>query len=230
MKRFYKEVAADLRSAGWEVLLDGRPVKTPARAALALPYDSLAEAIVAEWAGQGEIINPRSMPLTGLANAAIDRVAPDPQAFAATLARYGESDLLCYRAEGPDGLVARQADQWDPLLSWARGRYDVDFEVVAGIMHRPQPRRTVEQLGRAIAARSGWELAGLSPIVTVGGSLVIALALFEGAASLNEAWDAATLDERWQAEQWGEDAEATAMLQARRDDFEAGYRFLHLLR
>ena len=227
MKRFYKEAAA---TGGGEVVLDARPVKTPAKNPLALPTPALAEAVAAEWNAQGEKIDPRTMPLTGLANAAIDRAAPDKEAFAMTLAAYGESDLLCYRAEAPASLVARQAAHWDPLLAWARRRYDVDFEVVAGIMHRAQPECTIVQLRHAIVSRSHWELAPLSPLVTISGSLVIALALLEEAVDLDAAWAAATVDETWQAEQWGEDAEATARLETRRAEFEAAARFLALLR
>jgi chaperone required for assembly of F1-ATPase len=229
MKRFYKEAAAVPAAGGVAIELDGRPVKTPARNALAVPTEELAGAIAAEWNGQGEPIDPRSMPLTGLANAAIDRVTPDPAAFAAILARYGESDLLCYRAEGPRPLVERQAEQWDPLLAWARQRYDIDFEVVEGVMHRPQAALTVERLGCAAAARDPFRLAALSPLVTVSGSLVIALALAEGAIGLERAWEAAQLDEAWQAEQWGADPLAEAALAERRQDFEAAYRFLTLL-
>lgn len=227
MKRFYK--AASVRDGG-EVVLDERPVKTPARNPLALPTPALAAAVAAEWNAQGEKIDPRTMPLTGLANAAIDRVAPDKAAFAESLAIFGESDLLCYRAEGPSSLVGRQSAHWDPLLAWARRRYDVDFEVTAGIMHRAQPHDTVAQLRHACASRNAWELAALAPLVTISGSLVIALALAEEAIDLETAWTAATADETWQAEHWGEDAEATARLEARREEFEAGERFLRLLR
>jgi len=229
MKRFYKEAAAAPQPGGVAILLDGRPVKTPARASLAVPTEELAEAIVAEWNAQGEEIDPRTMPLTGLANAAIDRVAPDPRAFAAGLARYGESDLLCYRADAPQPLVERQAEAWDPLLAWARRRFDVDFETVAGIMHRPQPPATVDRLAGAVASREPFRLAALSPLVTISGSLVIALALAEGEIGLGEAWAAATLEEAWQAEKWGEDALAVAALEARRREFEAAYLFLTLL-
>jgi chaperone required for assembly of F1-ATPase len=142
---------------------------------------------------------------------------------------FGESDLLCYRAEGPAPLVARQAAEWDPILAWARRRFDVDFEVVQGIMHRPQPEMTLRQLAFAVSAYSPFQLAGLSPMVTIGGSLVIALALAEDAVSLDAAWAAASLDEAWQFEQWGEDLEAAAVLEARRQEFAAGYRFLKLL-
>jgi chaperone required for assembly of F1-ATPase len=229
VKRFYKEAAAAPDEGGWAIMLDGRPVKTPARAALVLPTEKLGKAVADEWRSQGETIDPRSMPLTGLANAAIDRVAPDPTTFAEGLARYGESDLLCYRAEGPEALVARQSQLWDPLLAWARRRYDVDFEVAAGIMHRPQHPETIERLDRAVTARGAFHLAALSPLVTVSGSLLIALAIVEEGIDLETGWAAATLDEQWQIEQWGEDPEAAAMLASRRQDFEAGYRLLSLL-
>ena len=230
MKRFYKKATVQPEPGGLAILLDGRPVKTPARNPLHLPTEELAEAVAAEWNAQGDKVDPRTMPLTGLANAAIDRVAQDPQAFAARLAEYAESDLLCYRAENPDTLVARQAERWDPILAWARQRFDIELAVVCGIMHRKQSDAAVQQLARAVAARDPFELAGLSPLVTVSGSLVIALALAEGAIDLDQAWDAASLDEKWQLEQWGEDAEASAALDARRRDFKAGARFLELLR
>ncbi|WP_106639546.1 ATP12 family chaperone protein [Allosphingosinicella vermicomposti] len=229
MKRFYKDVAVRAGAEGHEIVLDGRPVRTPAREPLLLPTLALAEAVAAEWEGQGDQVDPRTMPLTGLANAAIDRVAKDRAAFAAGLARYGEGDLLCYRAEGPDSLIARQDAAWTPLLDWARRRFDVDFTLICGIMHNAQPDGTVERLSAAVDSRNPFELAGLSPLVTISGSLVIALALAEGAADLDTAWAAASLDEAWQAEQWGEDAEARAALDARRHDFEAAHRFLTLL-
>lgn len=229
MRRFYKQAAVTETAAGFAIELDGRSIKTPARAVLAVPTRALAEAIAAEWQAQDETIDPRSMPLTGLANAAIDRVEPDREAFAASLAAYGETDLLCYRAEGPATLVARQAEQWDALIAWARHRFDIDFELICGIIHRPQPPRTLEQLAKAAAARDVFQLAALSPLVTISGSLIIALALAEGAISFDTAWAAASLDETWQAEQWGEDAEAAAVLENRRRDFAAAYRFLQLL-
>ena len=230
MKRFYKEAGVGPAGAGFAILIDGRPVRTPARRPFELPGRALAEAIAEEWNAQGDKVDPRSMPLGGLANAAIDRVAPDPAAFAAGLALYGESDLLCYRAEHPEPLVRRQAETWDPLLEWGRRRFDARFDVVHGVVHRPQPEATLDQLRRAVAARDPFALAALAPLVTISGSLLIALALDEGAIDLLAAWAAATLDETWQAEQWGEDALAAAALEARRREFETGFRFLSLLR
>ena len=226
MRRFYKTVTV---AAGNRILLDGRPVKTPGRADLAAPTQGLAEGMAAEWSAQGETIDPRSMALTGLANAAIDRIGPEREAFARGLAAYGESDLLCYRAEGPAALVTRQAEHWDPVLAWARSRYDVEFEIASGVMPRKQPEATLERLRQAVLTRDAFALAGLSHLVTVSGSVVIALALAEGGIDLETAWSAAVLDEEWQAETWGTDAEAEKALAARRADFEASHRFLSLL-
>jgi chaperone required for assembly of F1-ATPase len=226
VRRFYKAAAV---GEGNRILLDGRPVKTPSRRDLALPGALLAEAIADEWNAQGESIDPRAMPLTGLANAAVDRVAPDAPAFARGLAAFGESDLLYYRAEGPAPLVARQTLLWDPILAWAQQRYDAVFELTHGIIHMPQPSDSVARLAGAVAARDPFALAGLSPLVTISGSLLIALALAEGETGVDQAWAAAALDEQWQAENWGEDREAAAALANRRADFAAAARFLSLL-
>ena len=229
MKRFWTDVTVEPGGDGFAIRLDGRAVKTPARADLRLPTRALADAIAAEWSAVAGEIDPRAMPLTGLANAAIDRVASARDEFAADLARFGESDLTCYRAEGPDALVQRQAESWDVLQAWARRRYDVDFACVAGIMHAPQPAETVAKLGQAVHALGPFHLAGLSPLVTIGGSLIAALAVLERAIPAGEAWEAVSLDDRWQLEQWGADAEAGARLDSRRDEFLLAARFLELL-
>jgi chaperone required for assembly of F1-ATPase len=189
----------------------------------------LADAIAAEWNDAGETIDPRSMPLTGLANAAIDRVAADKEAFGAGLATYGESDLLCYRAQGPRELLARQEASWDELLAWGRRRFDVDFETTCGIVPVAQPDATVQRLAHAVASFNSFHLAGISPLVTISGSLLVALAVLEGHIGAERAWEIVTIDEQWQREQWGEDAEAEATLEARRRDFMAAARFLELL-
>ena len=229
MKRFWSEVAAVECDGGWGVTLDGKLLRTPARATLAVPGEALVQAIVAEWAGADTTVDPRAMPLTGLANAAIDRVGPDPARFASDLANYAEADLLCYRAENPAKLVAAQAAEWNPLLAWARRRFDVDFVVTSGIIHVAQPGATVARLGHEVAALDPFRLAGISPLVTIGGSLVAALAVVEEAMALDMIWSAVSLDERWQIEQWGDDAEAVASLAGRRADFQAAARFLALL-
>jgi chaperone required for assembly of F1-ATPase len=228
MKRFWKQARAVADAPGqWRVELDGRPVRTPRRALLLLPGAVLAEEAAAEWQAAGETVDPRAMPLTGLANAAIDHVAP--AAFADGLARYANSDLLCYRADTPEKLVAAQAEAWDPLLHWARRRFDVDFQVTQGVAPVDQPQATLDRLTQAVHALDAFRLAAMSPLVTVGGSLVAALALLEGAIDVDQAWQAVSLDERWQLEQWGSDAEAEKAMATREADFRAGARLVGLL-
>jgi len=229
MKRFYKTVTTEKVDGGHAIRLDGRAVKTPARAELVLPTSALGLSVAAEWDAQEEDINPRAMPLTGLANAAIDRVIPDPAAFAQVLAAYGETDLVCYRADHPGELIGRQAECWDPLIDWAQQRYDIEFEIVHGIMHCAQPDETIERLSAAVRGYDGFQLAALQPLVTISGSLVISLALAEGEIDGRAAFDAAHLDEMWQVEQWGEDELATQAREHRAADFRAAARFLALL-
>lgn len=224
-RRFWTDVTVEDRG----IRLDGRVLKTPARLDLRLPTDSLAAAVAEEWrAAEGEI-DPHAMPLTGLANAAMDRIAPDPATFATKLADYAVADLLCYRAGHPTELVAVQGEAWDPPLDWARSRYDVEFVVTASILHVDQPAETVKRLAAAVAARDAFHLAGLSPLVTLSGSLVLALALAEGAMTEEQVWNAAELDQIWQAEQWGEDVLASRAREDKRRDFRAAARFLALL-
>jgi chaperone required for assembly of F1-ATPase len=229
VKRFWKQVAVVGTGEGWGIELDRRPVNTPLREPLVVPSRQLAEAIAAEWDGVEETIDPRAMPMTGLANAAIDRVAPDRAAFAANLAKYAEADLGCYRADTPKALVERQAAEWDALLGWARRRFDVDFAVTTGITHVEQPPATVERLAHEVATLDDFRLAGLSPMVTAGGSLVAALAVAEGAWGPEKAWAAVTVEDEWQRERWGSDAEAEKALDGRRADFMAGAHFIKLL-
>jgi chaperone required for assembly of F1-ATPase len=223
VKRFYKEVEV---TADLGIALDGRLVKTPARAALILPNVALAAALAEEWKGQGEEIDPRSMPLTGLSNAAIDRADPD---MAATLARYVETELLCYRAEEPFDLVARQNQDWNPVLGWAQQNYGVEFTLARGIMHVPQPAETLAKFADIMSGFDRFTLAALNPLVTIAGSLVIALAVEDGAMEADAAFNIAHLDELWQIEQWGEDDLARQMREAHRADFLNAARFLALL-
>ena len=229
MKRFWKAADVVETDGCWGVELDGKPLRTPARDPLTVPTKALADAVAGEWNGVEEKIDPRGLPLTGLANAAIDRVAPDKQTFADVLARYAEADLACYRAEGPAGLVERQAEYWDPLLGWGQRRFDVDFKTTNGIVHVAQPQATVDRLAHAISTLDPFRLAGLLPLVTIGGSLLAALGVLEGAFMPEQAWEAVSVDDRWQLEQWGSDAEAEAALASRRWDFLAAARYLELL-
>ena len=229
MKRFWKDAQAVRDGAGWGVELDHRPLRTPGRTVLTVPTESLARAIAGEWAQAPDSADPRAMPLTGLANAAIDRIGADRGKFAADLAQYAQADLACYRAEGPARLVALQAESWDALLGWARRRYDVDFAITAGIIHVAQPPATVDRLAHEVAALDAYRLAGLSPLVTIGGSLIAALAVLDEALTPAQAWQAVSVDERWQLEKWGSDSEAEIAMASRQRDFLAAARFLELL-
>lgn len=229
MKRFYKVAAAAPADGGWAVTLDGRPIRTPAKAPLVVPTQALAQAIADEWGAQGEEIKPGSMPLTGLANAAIDRVAADRTMFVDSLARYAESDALTYRAEHPEDLVQRQAATWNPILDWAERRYGVEFELVPGVMHRPQPAATVERLRAPLEALDPFALTAMQPLVTISGSLVLALALIESAIDEDAAWAAGEHDELYQVEKWGDDALGAQSRASRRGAFAAALRFFRLV-
>ena len=229
MKRFWKSAQAVEKDGGWCIELDGRPLRTPARELLSVPTPRMAEAIAAEWDDAGEQIDPREMPLTGLANAAVDSIEPDKQAFARGLAKYAEADLAYYRADGPRALIERQAEHWDDLLAWGRRRFDVDFRTTSGLLHVDQPAGTVQRLAHAVNALDSYRLAGLSPLITIGGSLLAALGALEEAFTPEHAWEAVSVDERWQLEQWGSDEEAETALANRERDFLAAAQFLKLL-
>lgn len=223
MKRFWQEahVVADA------VALDGKPLRTPLGAPLVLPAPALAHVIAAEWMAAPDRFDPRHLVMTGLANVAIDRAGA---AMARTLAAYGACDLICYRADAPAALAARQAAAWDPLIDWAARRFSITLRTTAGIAHVAQPTETVARLAEALDAADRWTLAGLHPVVTITGSLVIGLALAEGAIDAAAAWQAGHVDELWQAEKWGEDADAAAARAARRAALNDGARFIALAR
>jgi len=229
MRRFWKEVTLEQSTFGYAVRLDGRPVKTPTRNELALPTRSLANAVVAEWDAVEKNIDPARMPMTGFANAAIDRVGPDREAFAAAIAAYGETDLMCYRAAQGEALAERQAEIWDPWLNWARGRYDVSFVIVEGIIHKPQPEGTLEKLRAAVAARGTFELAAMAKLAHLSGSLIATLAVVEHVGAAKDIWNAACLDELWQEELWGADYWAQKNRSDRESEFLQAVQFLDLL-
>jgi chaperone required for assembly of F1-ATPase len=230
MKRFYADVSRASGEGGYHVLLGGRPVRTPERAFLAVPGEALAEAICAEWAAQGEKIDPASMPITGFANATIDRVQPALSDFRTQMSGYGASDLLCYHATDPAPLVARQAELWSPLLDWARQRYDVTFTVTSGIMPVDQPPSTLARLHAAVGALDPWLLAGATTLVQISGTLVATLARLENALEAEGLWAVADLDDAWQAETWGEDEEASRTRARRRAELMAADRYCALVK
>ncbi len=208
MKRFYKDVATAAEGAGWKVTLDGRAIKTAGGKPQVVPSIALATAMAAEWAAQGEELDPGLFMLRDLADYAIDVVAGDPAEVIATLLRYAETDTLCYRAEPDEPLAARQAELWEPLLRTAEARWDVHFERVAGIIHRPQPDATLRRLELVLQAESAFVLAALNTLTSLAASLVIGLAALAPDADLAALWDAAELEGDWQAELWGKDHEA----------------------
>lgn len=218
-KRFWKEATVEETGGGYTVRLDARPVKTPAKRALILPTRAMAEAVAAEWDAQEEVIKPHLMPATKTANAAIDKVATQHAEVAEMLAAYGDSDLLCYRADHPEGLVARQAEQWDPMLDWAAETLGARLEPRTGVIHAPQNPEALRILTERTHALSPFELAAFHDLVSLSGSLILGFAAAEQVRPLDALWDISRLDEIWQAEQWGKDDEAEQMAEIKKESF-----------
>jgi chaperone required for assembly of F1-ATPase len=228
-RRFYRDVAVRQSAEGWEVTLDGKLLRSPAKAPLVLPSDALAMAIRAEWDAQQDRIQPQSMPMMQFASTAVDRVMPNRAKVIEDTAAYAGSDLICYRAEGPDVLVRRQQEHWQTLVDWVNGRFDVALRVTTGIMAIEQSAHSLRILARAVDRLDPWRLTAFAGVTTTAGSLVIALALLEGRLTPEAAVAAAQLDEIFQAERWGEDAEAMARRCAQAQDIIEAARFLALL-
>ena len=235
MKRFWDGVTIAPGEEGFAILLDGRPVRLPGGTPLAVPGLPLAETIAAEWrdvagGAKGGTLSWDQLPLTRIAGTAQERIAPDPGPVVDGIARYGESDLLCYRAEHPMGLVLLQAKSWQPWLDWAAQRFGARLTVIEGVTHVAQPETALRALHAAVAAYDPHTLAALGVAVPALGSLVLGLALAEGALDAATAHGLATLDEAWQAEQWGEDAEEVIRRRALGSDVEAVGRFMAVSR
>jgi chaperone required for assembly of F1-ATPase len=234
MQRFWERAEIVQAPEGWGVLLDGKPVRLPGGARLLLPGQALAASVAAEWQGAGArkqgAISYADLPLTRIAGTAQERIAPDPEPVVLALARYGETDLLCYRAPRPDALVRRQAAKWQPWLDWAEARFGARLRVTAGVMHVAQPPEALAALAAALAAAGPFVLAALGVAVPALGSLVLGLALAEGALTPERAHALATLDERYQEEFWGTDAEALARRRKAGEDVAMAAQFLAKLR
>ncbi len=228
-RRFYKTASLDSTGGDFRVGLDGRPAKTPGKRPLVLPTRGLAEALVAEWEAQGSEIKAETMPLTRLANTVIDGIIGNEAAVRADVLAFSGSDLICYRAESPEGLVAAQSRDWDPVLAWARDVLGAGFLTAKGIIHVAQPRAAIDSIARILDGLDAWRLASLHQMTTLTGSALIALARLNGAMTVDEAWRAAHVDEDWQISQWGEDAEAAARREQRWRDMLAASRLLDLL-
>jgi len=229
MKRVYKSVETRAVEGGWGVALDGRPLRTPAKRDLRVPSERLAAAIAAEWDAQNPEISPETMPLTRLAATAIDRTAEKRAEIVAEIAAYAGTDLVCYRADHPPALAARQEATWQPLLDWAAGRYDAGLAVTAGVLPLAQSPTSLKAYAAAVAALDDFRLTALQSATAACGSLVIALALHEGRIDSEAAFAASQLDETFQIEAWGEDAEATQRRALLAADITAAAQFLELL-
>lgn len=230
MKRFYKTASVDKQPDGYGILLDRRPVRTPARVLLRVATERLAGALIEEWNAQGDEIDPLTMPLTQLTNTAIDRAPEHRAAMIGELVRYGETDLVCYRADHPQSLVDRQTASWQPLVDWLRQRYDIGLVTVTGVLPQPQNPAALSRLERIVASHDDFALTALHMAATSAGSVAIALALMEGRISLEQAIAAAQLDDVYQMEIWGTDEQAQARLTQGRGDLEAAWRFRDLSR
>ncbi len=229
-KRFYKVVSVEGRDEGYGVLLDGRPVRTPRKLLLVVPTRALADAIAAEWAAQGDTIDPNSMPLSKLAITALDGVAEHKDEVAADIVKFAGSDLVCYRAEAPEGLVQLQAKAWDGVLRWVEDKIGTRFVLAEGVMPVAQSQAVLDGVAEMVEPYDAMALTGLHVMTTLLGSAVLALAHTQGLLSADEAWAAAHVDEDWQIAQWGVDVEAAARREKRLGEMRTASRFLELLK
>ncbi len=229
-RRFYQAATVAPVEDRFAVHLDGKPVRTPGKALLALPTEPAAALVAQEFSSQGEVIDPMTMPVLRLANTALDGVATDPQAVLEDILRFASSDLLCYRADAPEGLVERQNEHWDPVLDWIRGALGARFNLAEGVIHVGQPRESIAVLGAHLAQRADPQrLACLHLMTSLTGSALLALAVESRALGAEAAWKAAHVDEDWQIEHWGRDAEAMARRALRHRDFMAAVSLLDAL-
>ena len=227
-KRFWSEASVSEADGGYAVALDARSVRTPGEALLVLPTRALAEAVAAEWSAQGEVVDPRSMPVTRAANSALDKVGPQRSAVIAHLVEYGATDLLCYRADSAAALTARQTDRWDPVLDWAAQRFGARLRVGNGLMPMTQDSTALDRLAAQVAQYGPFPLTALHDLVTLSGSLILGLAVADDHLLPETAWALSRLDEDWQQEQWGTDAEAADAAETARQSFLGAARFFIL--
>ncbi|MGC2779383.1 MAG: ATP12 family protein [Bradyrhizobium sp.] len=224
-KRFYKQAGTAAAEGGFHVTLDGRPIRTPSGRLVVIPVEELAEAVAAEWQAQGDSIDPTTMPLTRFANSVVQAVVDRAEEVREDVAKYLHSDLLFYRAGHPEGLVAREAVHWDPVLDWARDALGAHFILSEGIRHVTQPDAAV-QAARDALPTGAWTLAAAHVVTTVTGSALLALALVHGMADADQVWAAAHVDDDWNAAQWGADAETMSRRAAKQIDYQAAVRIL----
>jgi chaperone required for assembly of F1-ATPase len=224
-KRFWKEATVVQTEDGFNVTLDGHPVRTPSKSALVIHYRSIAEQIADEWMAQEEQVDPATMPATRMVNSVIDKVSINADVIVDMLSEYAGTDLLCYRATTPQSLIEDQARLWDPLLHWSGNAMNAPMNVTSGVMFTAQDDASVNMYRRQLMALNHYQLAGVHDLITISGSAVISMALIANHITLEQAWMAATVDEAWQEKQWGADEEAQVTLRKKRDDFEFAYYF-----
>jgi len=228
MKRFYTQAGIARRDEGFVIALDGKTVRTPGGRILLIRSAALAEAVAAEWQAQGETIRPETMPLTQLASTALDRVIPNRAAIIAQLVTYAGTDLLCYRAEGPEDLVLRQERLWQPLVDWVVETFDVELCVTRGVIPVAQPEATLSVLANVLERYDDMRLTALQAAVAAMGSLLLGVALIERRLDADEAFAVSQLDELYQIELWGEDVEALRARESLRNDIAAASLFIDL--
>lgn len=229
-RKLWTDVTVDRADEGWCVLLDGRPIKTPFKSALHLPTEALARMVAAEWDAQDTEIRPDRMPATRMANSAIDKVRPQWDGVVDVVAAYGETDLLCYRAEGPTLLVEQQAREWDPLLDWVSDRFDARLSVATGIIPVAQDNAALARLRAEVDALDAFGLTAMHDLVSLTGSLVLGLAVVHDTLPPERAWELSRIDEEWQFSQWGRDDEADAAAAQKRLAFLDAHSFMQAAR
>lgn len=227
-KRFWKTTEVVEEADGFSIALDGRPVRTPAKAHLRVPTQGLAAEVAAEWDAQEDKIDPLTMPFTRSSNAAIDKVTVQHDEVAAMLAAYGDSDLICYRAGHPQELIERQNRGWDPLVDWSTTELKAPLQVYVGLVHEAQPEASIKTLSERVHNLSPFELTAFHDLVSLSGSLIIGFAVIRDYAPADELWEISRIDETWQIDQWGEDEEATNLANSKRDAFLHADRFFRL--
>lgn len=229
-RRFWKSASIRPAGAGHEIALDDRPLRTPGKLALVLPTAALAQAVADEWDAQGDVIDPGNMPMTRSANSAIEKVTPQFRAVALMLAEYGGTDLLSYRAEGPEPLVQAQAEGWDPLIDWAATRLHAPLRITHGVIPVPQDDSALLKLQAEVLALDPFGLTALHDLVTLPGSLVLGLAVIHGRIDADQAHALARIDEEFQADRWGRDEDADAAAEGRLQAMRHAHRFWTLSR
>ncbi len=229
-KRFWDKATVEKAGDGYQVLLDGRKLRTPVKSELIVPSREMAEAIAAEWDAQEEKIDPMTMPFTRSANAAIDKVGPMHAEVAALVAEYGGTDLLCYRAESPEGLVKRQSEAWDPLLEWAADALSAPLVATAGVIHVKQDKAVLKSLAGRVLRMDAFSLTAFHDLVAISGSLIIGFAVTHKFLPVQELWRRSRIDEDWQIDHWGEDEEDNTTIRGKKKAFEHAARFYFMVK